>query len=98
EGRPEKLPARDLYLKARVHWALWQLGSAHVAYQEALAMDGLNAQRRFEFAQLLYQEGRLREARRELLLVLALPTCPGQAGHLLDVVTHERARKEDILK
>jgi hypothetical protein len=98
EQHPSPLEAKDLHLKAQIEWALWQLDKATATYQEALAQDGLNADWRFEFAQLLYQQGRLKEAKRELLLVLGLPSSPGEARDLLGIVTLERAKKEDILK
>jgi hypothetical protein len=98
EQKPGPLEARDLHQKAQVFWALWQLKQATATYQEALAQDGLNVEWRYEYAKLLYQQGRLKDAKDELYLVLGLPSHPGEARDLLEIVTLERARTEDILK
>jgi hypothetical protein len=95
---PGPSEAKDFHLRAQVQWALWQLDAADASYQEALSREGLNPQWHYEYARLLYQEGRRKEARRELYIDMALPFHTWQAGKLLEVISHERALKEDILK
>jgi hypothetical protein len=90
--------AQDFHLKAQVQWFLWRLGAAEASYRQALARDGLNPEWRYEYAQLLHQQGRRGEARRELLVALSLPSHPPQAASLLERVTLERATKDDVLK
>jgi hypothetical protein len=95
---PGPAEAKDFHLRAQVQWALWQLDAADTSYREALARDGLNGDWHYEYARLLYQQGRRKEARRELFIDMAMPSHPWQAGKLLEVISHERAMKEDILK
>jgi tetratricopeptide (TPR) repeat protein len=95
---PGPLEADDFHVKAQVQWSLWRLGEAEASYRQALARDGLNPEWRYEYAWLLHQQGRLKEARRELLVVLSLPSHPPQALWLLDQVTLEQATKEAVLR
>jgi tetratricopeptide (TPR) repeat protein len=95
---PGPVEANDFRTRAQVQWFLWRLDEAEASYRQALARDGLNAECRYEYALLLHQLGRRKEARRELLVVLSLPSHPQQAVWLLDKLTLERATKEDVLK
>jgi hypothetical protein len=98
DAPPGPTEAKDFHLKAQVQWALWQLDAADASYRKALARQGLNPDWHYEYARLLYQEGRRKDARRELFIDMALPSHPWRAGKLLEVVTRERALREDILK
>jgi tetratricopeptide (TPR) repeat protein len=68
--RPGALPAKDYHLQATIHSALGQPAEALDAYRVALDRDPLQAGWRYEFARLLYQQGRPRDAERELRAVL----------------------------
>jgi hypothetical protein len=65
------LSAKELYVKASILCALHRGEEASRAYQAALAQEPRQANWRLELARLFYQQRRLREARRELLIVLS---------------------------
>jgi tetratricopeptide (TPR) repeat protein len=98
EQPPGPVEAKDFHTRAQVQWALWQPGAAEASYREALAREGLNPEWRYEYARLLHQLGKLKEARRELLIVLSLPLHPPEARQLLEEVTLERAISQDVSK
>jgi tetratricopeptide (TPR) repeat protein len=98
ERPPGPVEAKDFHLMAQVQWFLWRLDAAEASYRQALVRDGLNPECHYEYAQLLHQQGRRKEARRELLVVLSLPAHPPQAASLLERVTLERATSDDILR
>jgi tetratricopeptide (TPR) repeat protein len=76
EQQPTPTRPADLHLKASIQSALGQADEALVTYHAALTREPRQISWRFEFAQLLYQQKRFQEARRELLIVLLQ-----QAGH-----------------
>jgi tetratricopeptide (TPR) repeat protein len=63
--------AGDWHAKARIHKGLGQPLESLAAYRSAIGLEPGQVSWRYEFAQLLYQEGQVREARRELEAVLA---------------------------
>jgi O-antigen ligase/tetratricopeptide (TPR) repeat protein len=86
QGRPGLPSADDVYTAAVVHRLLDQPAQACQAYQAALERKPNQVRWRLEFAQLLNQEGFLKEAQRELLTVLAQEPGHGEANQLLKVV------------
>jgi O-antigen ligase len=86
EAKSGKLGARELHVKARVHKALDQPDKAVQSYREALDREPSQTNWRFEFALYLYELGKLEEARRELVVVLAQDPSHERARQLLDEV------------
>lgn len=84
----------ELHTKAMVHKSLGQPAEAVAMYQTLLARQPLQVAWRYQFAHLLYEEGRLREARAELLTVLAQQPRHGQAFELLTIVTKGLLKKQ----
>lgn len=89
--QPRPPSAADLRLRALVHGDLGQPAEALTAYESALAREPLQVGWRYEFARLLYQQGRLQDARRELLTVLGQQPGHTQALELLEAVTRDLA-------
>jgi tetratricopeptide (TPR) repeat protein len=89
----QDLTPEDYRLKATVLSLLGQPAAAVNAYEAALLRDPMQAVWRFELAQLLASQGRVEEAIRELLVVLAQQPAHAPARQLLQQVTGERARK-----
>lgn len=85
------LSNEDLLTKARIQKALQQRPEALLSYQALLARDPLRPAWRFEMAQLLYENGELRQSRKELSIVMALEPNHPQAQILLDQI--ERAER-----
>lgn len=72
EERKEALSAADWQFKAKLHQALSQPEAAIEAYEQALDRQPLQAPWRLQLAHLLFQQGRLAEARRQLTTLLGL--------------------------
>ena len=72
DGRPGGLRPEDWHIKAMIHGQLGEPAEALLAYQAALAGRPLQADWRFELAQLLYEQERWLEAQREVRVVLDL--------------------------
>jgi tetratricopeptide (TPR) repeat protein len=83
----------DLRTKAKVHVALGHAAQAEATYRQLMSRRTAEAADRCDFARFLYDQGRLGEARRELLFALAQQPNFDRAKELLDIVTHELARK-----
>jgi hypothetical protein len=92
EGRPAE-GAEDHCTRARIYAALGRPDDALGAYQSALNLQPGQDSWRVEFARLLRERGRLREAREELLTVLAAQPGHGEARTLLEAVAQELAEK-----
>jgi O-antigen ligase/tetratricopeptide (TPR) repeat protein len=92
EQRPGPLQAQDLQTKAVIHTSLGQPAEALAAYRAALRREPQQADWRYEFAQLLYQQGHAQEARREVLLVLRQQPEHAKALQLLEAGTRQGAR------
>jgi O-antigen ligase len=93
EANPTPLGPRELRTKAKVHVALGQAAQAEATYRQLTSRGTAEAADRCDFARFLYDQGRLGEARRELLFALAQEPTYYRARELLDIVTHELARK-----
>jgi len=93
EQKPGSLSLEDLHIKAVVQKHLGHPVEAMGAYKDLLARDPLQLTWRYEFAQLLYEEGRLAEARAELLFVLAQKPRHREAYELLTIVTRKELDK-----
>lgn len=89
QQRPAPLAANDLHLMALLHQRLNQPEEALAAYQAALQREPFNIGWRLENAQLLRQQGKLVEARRELIDILRQDPGHAQARQLVPVVTRE---------
>jgi tetratricopeptide (TPR) repeat protein len=87
------LTADDLHGKAQVLDSLGHPAGAVAAYEAALQLDPQQAGWRFALARLLYQQGRLQEARRELRTVLSQQPKNTRAQELLDGISREIAEK-----
>jgi hypothetical protein len=98
EGQGKAMRGPDFHVKALAHWFLWQPDQAESAFKMALIHEGLNGQWRLEYAHLLFQQGHLREAQRELVLLESLPSPPVAAKFLLYVVDLRIAESKDPLK
>jgi tetratricopeptide (TPR) repeat protein len=78
--------AKDYHLEALVRDALGQPEQALDAYRAALVRDPLRAEWRYEFAQLLYRQGRSADAERELRVVVREQPGNAEARDLLRAV------------
>ena len=67
EKQPDALGAADLHVKASIHRALGQPIEALAAYRASLDREPLQLARRYEFAELLYEQNRFQESFQELL-------------------------------
>ncbi|HEY7310619.1 MAG TPA: O-antigen ligase family protein [Gemmataceae bacterium] len=91
-GPPE---AEDLHVKGLIHESLGQKKEALTAYQTALghAPKDKMIDWRMSYARLLYEEGQLREASRQLLTVLTQQPGRADAKEMLETIRRELARK-----
>jgi tetratricopeptide (TPR) repeat protein len=85
--------AADAHLKAVLHEALDEPDQAAAAYQVALDRAPKEAEWRCEYARLLRRQGRLKEARREVLAVLADRPDHPEGLRLLRAVARDMAEK-----
>jgi O-antigen ligase/tetratricopeptide (TPR) repeat protein len=69
-----------------------QMAQAEATYRQLLTEGHGEATDRCDFARFLYDQGRLAEARRELLIVLAQQPTHATARELLTVVTNDMVR------
>jgi O-antigen ligase/tetratricopeptide (TPR) repeat protein len=93
ERQSGTLSLEDLHLKAMLQKHLGYSVEALGVYKTLLARDPLQITWRYEFAQLLYEERRLAEARTELLAVLAQKPRHVEAYELLTTVTRELLKR-----
>jgi tetratricopeptide (TPR) repeat protein/O-antigen ligase len=93
ESPPAPLGADLLHHKAEIYRDLGQPDEAIAAYRAALALAPAQASWRFDMARLLYEQGRLPDARRELRAVRAQQPGHQEAGELLRAVLREQARR-----
>jgi tetratricopeptide (TPR) repeat protein len=91
ERESSRTSARELHVKALILCDLNRSGEALTAYQAALIREPRQTAWRLEFARILYQQKRLRESRRELLLVLSQKPDHPDARELLGVVERKLA-------
>jgi tetratricopeptide (TPR) repeat protein len=91
EKRPVPLGAEDLYLKASIHRALGQKAEAEAAYRALLDREPLDPDRRYELAELLYEQDRFREAFQELLKIQVLQPENDRARAKMDAVKQKIA-------
>lgn len=89
--QPGPLSANELCLKASILSALDRQEEALAVYEAALAQEPHQAGWRFKLAGLLFRQNRLREARRELLLVLSQQPDNQNARGLLAIVERKIA-------
>ena len=93
EARPAPPAGPDLHLKAIFLKSLGRPNDAAAAYEELLLREVGQVEWRVEYAQLLYEQGRLQDARRELLTVLAQQPTHAGARALLGEVDRALARR-----
>jgi predicted Zn-dependent protease len=86
DKRPDALGAADLHVKALIHRALGQPIEALAAYRAALDREPLQLARRYELAELLYEQNRFQESFQELLKVQMLQPENAQTRELMDAV------------
>jgi O-antigen ligase/tetratricopeptide (TPR) repeat protein len=86
QEQPGGRRAKDLHLEALIQVALDRPAEALEAYRKALTRDPLQVGWRYEFARLLYQQGRLRDSERELSSVLRDQPGNTEARDLLKAV------------
>ena len=79
----------EAYLVARVYQALSQKEAARAAYLKALSGAPERLDWRRELAEVLYQDGRLSEARAHLLIILSRRPQDDAAKSLLTAVSAE---------
>jgi tetratricopeptide (TPR) repeat protein len=84
--QPGGRQAKDFHLEALIRDALNQPAQALDAYRSALVRDPLQAGWRYEYARLLYRQGRSGEAERELRVVLREQPGNAEAQRLLRTV------------
>jgi tetratricopeptide (TPR) repeat protein len=76
----------DLYTKVQVQLRLDQTAEGLETYRALVKSDPKNVKYRFEFAQFLFDQGKLQEARAELLVVQAQDPGHRDSRHLLATV------------
>jgi tetratricopeptide (TPR) repeat protein len=86
EAKGPALGTTDLHLQSQLRRALGRRTEALAGYEALLLREPENASWRYEFSQLLYEEGRYPEAQRELLTVLAAQPRHAPAADLLNLV------------
>ncbi len=91
QERPALPDANDLYTTAVVHRLLDHPAQACQAYRAALERKPNQVGWRLEFAQLLEEEGFLKESQRELLAILAQEPGHREANQLLKAVRQRLA-------
>jgi O-antigen ligase/tetratricopeptide (TPR) repeat protein len=91
---PTPLPAKQLYLKARIYELLNQPDEALAAYRAALTREPRQVEWRLEMARLMYRQGRLGEAEEELGQILNDQQGHGGAIALLNQVLRERVKEK----
>lgn len=80
------------YTKGVLHIQLGEPDMAIQAYKTALASNPGQVGWRFELAQLLYQQGRLKESRRELVVIRGQQPNHTAAGALLEQLAQDAAQ------
>jgi tetratricopeptide (TPR) repeat protein len=91
DKQPVQASAKDLHTKALILCARDRLQEATAAYGSALVHEPRQVNWRLELARLLYRQKRLREARRELIIVLSRQPENKDARGLLSIVEREIA-------
>ncbi|MGA7500537.1 MAG: hypothetical protein WBX00_27735 [Isosphaeraceae bacterium] len=86
EKQPHALGAAGLHVKASIHRALGQPVEALAAYLASLDQEPLQLARRYELAELLYEQNRFQESFQELLKVQMLQPENAQTRELMDAV------------
>jgi predicted Zn-dependent protease len=93
-GAESTLKSKDSHTQAMVFKALGQTAEARTVLQSLVARKPRQLNWRYEFAQLLYEEGKLQEARTELLTVLAQQPAHREAHELLSITTQELLKRK----
>jgi tetratricopeptide (TPR) repeat protein len=91
EGRQGRLDADQCHTLARLHVQLAQPREAIAAYRASLAADPLAVATRHELAQLLYEQGRFEESRREVRMILGQRPSHSAARSLKKLLAAQRA-------
>jgi hypothetical protein len=91
EAKPTPLTGEDFHTRAAIQRCLGRPALALADYEAALAREPRQVDWRYEFAELLHEQGRMPEARRELVAVLAWQPGYAPARQLRDVVAREAA-------
>ncbi len=94
ENQQDDVKADDLHVKAVVLRELRQPAKALAVYEQLLGRDPGHAEWRYENARLLYEQGRLDDARRELNILLAQHSKHAAGRELLAIVLAELIRKK----
>jgi tetratricopeptide (TPR) repeat protein len=90
-AKPTPLTGEDFHTRAAIQRSLGRPALAVAAYEASLAREPGRVDWRYEFAELLHEQGRLPEARRELVAVLAWQPGHAPARQLREVVARETA-------
>jgi O-antigen ligase len=88
------LSTKDLHTKALIFRSLGEVSNAERAYRSLLEREPLQSIWRYEFAEVLYEEGQLEAARTELFTVLAHQPKHGPAFELLRKVTNDLLKRK----
>jgi O-antigen ligase/tetratricopeptide (TPR) repeat protein len=92
EGSSNGLTPEGLHTLAVTRKQMGQPQEAVAAYRKLLVQRPRQADWRYELAQILYEQGELEEARRELVLALTQQPKHAQARELLTLVSREITR------
>ena len=92
ESQAEPLGPAQWHQKAVSHAFLGQVAAALSSYQAALDRDPRQADWRLEFGKLLFEQGLLEKARRELVIVCSERPSHAEAHNLLALVTRQIAQ------
>ncbi len=95
DNQPGSFDPAQWYTKGVLHVQLDQPAKAIQAYQAALANDPSQVGWRYELAQLLQQQGRLQESRRELVVIRGQQPNHAAARELLEAVAREAAERRE---
>jgi O-antigen ligase/tetratricopeptide (TPR) repeat protein len=94
DAQPGEPKPEDLRAKARALKGLGSPEEALAVYRQLLQQQPLETAWRFELAQILYEEHKLEDARRELVVILAQQPKNPPALELAALVSHELARQK----
>ena len=81
--------AKDLHLRGQIQDGLGERAEAIASYRLALTRDGRQTEWRYELADLLYRDGRLKEAEDEAQRVLSMKRDHEKATALLEKLQRE---------
>jgi O-antigen ligase/tetratricopeptide (TPR) repeat protein len=92
DAQPAPLTAADLRTKASVYQALGRADDAVITYRDILQKEPLQVTLRYDLARVLYQDGRLEEAKDEVATVLAQQPNHAKAYELWTKIVRDLAQ------